>query len=95
VGIIQVVGKTRGIPAFEAMNWKDKATDDQKFLAEQTRSLIDAFIKARFDETLRIARVLDERFGQTKLTRLYVSICRRYIETPPDRFEGEISLSEK
>jgi hypothetical protein len=29
------------------------------------------------------------------LTRLYVSTCREYLETPPERFEGQISLSEK
>jgi adenylate cyclase len=95
VGSIQVVGKTHGIPAYEAMCWLSKATDKQKILSEQTGLLIDAFMKGQFEETLKIARDIDDQFGETKLTRLYASVCRKYIETPPEKFTGDISLSEK
>lgn len=95
VGIIQVVGKSQGIATFEAMCWKDKATDDQKFVAEETQKFVDAFIKGEFEKTLEIIKTLDEKYGQTKLTRLYASVCRNYMETPPERFLGQISLSEK
>ena len=95
VGVIQVVGKTQGVAAFEAMAHMSKATDEQKRLAEMTAAMVQAFVRADFAGAMELIEASDARFGTTKLTKLYAALCRRYLETPPEHFTGDISLSEK
>ncbi|MGA2498492.1 MAG: adenylate/guanylate cyclase domain-containing protein, partial [Tepidisphaeraceae bacterium] len=95
VGVIQVVGKTQGVAAFEAMAHLSKATDEQKLLAEMTAAMVQAFVKADFAAAMELIAAADARFGKTKLTKLYATLCQRYMETPPENFTGDISLSEK
>ncbi len=95
VGIIQVVGKTQGVPAFEALEYAKRATDEQKRLVEMTATMVQSFIRGDFAASLDMAEKIESLFGKTKLTRLYVNLCQRYMQTPPEHFTGDISLSEK
>ncbi len=95
VGVIQVVGKTEGVAAFEALAHISKATDEQKRLAEMTAAMVQAFVKADFAGAMELIVTFDARFGKSKLTKLYATLCQRYMETPPENFTGDISLSEK
>ncbi|MGA2500262.1 MAG: adenylate/guanylate cyclase domain-containing protein [Tepidisphaeraceae bacterium] len=94
IGILKVIGST-GVMITEALALMEKATDQQKRLAEMTAELVNAFIHADFGKALKLAHTIADEFGKTRLTNLYAAECERYQATPPKDFTGELSLGEE
>lgn len=90
-----VAGKTQAVMTYEPLAEKDSATEEQRQLAAATAEMVDHFAASRFAECIAAAESLDQRFGPSKLTRLYRDTSNRYIADPPKDFRGEITLTEK
>jgi adenylate cyclase len=96
VGALQVVGKTEGVMTYEAICAVHEATDQQKNLVELSKQMVDLFKMASFDPCIQAARKLEEAFGSSKFTQLYLRLSRRYLMEPPgEGFSGQIVLEEK
>lgn len=96
IGRIQAVGKSAAIMCFEPIVRATEASDEQRKLVEMTTRMVDAFIARQFESSTAIAFEIDAAFGESKLTILYRSMCKRYLSEPPgDDFDGRIVLTEK
>jgi CHASE2 domain-containing sensor protein/class 3 adenylate cyclase len=90
-----VAGKTQAVMTYEPLAKKDSATDEQRQLAAATVEMVKHYAEGRFAECVAAADAMDQRFGPSKLTKLYRDTCNRYIADPPKDFRGEITLTEK
>ena len=96
VGKLRVVGKTEGIFTYEAICPKETATETDHRLVALTRPIVDTFIAARFTDCLTAIEALMNESGPTKFTKLYKSLCQKYLtEGQPEDFDGSIVLTEK
>ncbi len=95
VAQLQVVGKSEFVMVYEPLAPMDQATDEQKKLAESTKKMVDAYIAGDFAKCIEEADFIEGFFGVSKLPTLYRKLSKRYLETPPEHFEGGISLTEK
>ena len=96
IGKIQVVGKKEGVAAYEALSLIERATDEQKRLAEMTERMVRRFMEAAFEPCLAEAAGMEEAFGACKLTGLYRQLCEQYLRQPPGTdFDGQIVLTAK
>jgi hypothetical protein len=95
MGKLQVVGKTEGVETFEAICLRAEASEKQFKIAEISTRIVSSFKAAAFDECIRVAKEMEESFGSSKFTQLYLRLSREYQVEPPDKFDGQIVLSEK
>jgi class 3 adenylate cyclase/CHASE2 domain-containing sensor protein len=95
MGNIKVVGKTEGVETFEALCLTSEATDKQKSLVEMSTCVVERFKSAEFNQCIDAARKLEDTFGSSKFTQLYMHLSRQYLEAPRDWFDGQIVLVEK
>ena len=96
MGNLRVVGKSQGVLVYEVLCRRSEAADAQLQLAELSGVLVDRFQNAKFHPCIETARQMEERFGSTKFTQLYLSLSRTYLlDTPRNGFDGQIVLEEK
>ncbi len=95
IGRIQVVGKLEGVMTYEPLAFVDQATAEQTRLAELTSAVIAAFREARFADCIEAIEAMEEAVGESKLTRLYRTLCQQYLQAPLVDFAGVVVLSEK
>jgi hypothetical protein len=95
MGRLQVVGKSEGVETFEAICLANEATDKQKQLAELSKTLVEHFKNADFQACIDTARKLEDTFGSSKFTQLYIHLSKQYAESPKEWFDGQIVLVEK
>ncbi|HVT88931.1 MAG TPA: adenylate/guanylate cyclase domain-containing protein [Tepidisphaeraceae bacterium] len=96
IGKFQVQGKAEGVMTYEPLAPASGAADRQKDLAKLTANMVEAFIAAKFDQTLAAADAMDAEFGPSGLTRLYRAEAKACLQNPPDAsFDGRITFSEK
>jgi class 3 adenylate cyclase/CHASE2 domain-containing sensor protein len=95
IGTICVFGKSEGVATYEAISVMAEATDEQRRLVELSDAVVRAFHESRFTDCRIATDALAVHTGPSKLTALYRSLCERYIETPPENFDGCIVLNEK
>jgi adenylate cyclase len=92
MGTVQVMGKTEGVPVFEALCLHSEATDRHKTLVELSTQIVEHFRAARFDACIEAAT----RLGPGKFAELYTELARKYLNEPPaGPFDGQIVLSAK
>ena len=96
VGLLQVVGKTKGVLVHEVVAYKNRAEPEEYHLCTLTNVMVDLFIKSDFKGCLQTCDQVDELFGPSQLTQMYRSLCEQYLLNPPnDPFIGTIVLTEK
>jgi len=96
MGTLRVVGKTQGVLTFEALARLDEATDSQCILAALSATVVEHYRLADFVACLKCAEELEQQFGSTKFEKLYIDLCKRHIEHPPEgAFDATISLTDK
>ncbi len=96
IGRLQVVGKTQGVLTHEPMCLLAEATEAQKNLALLTKEIVDCFIARNFHAVIAAADRMQDEFGSSKLTALYLGQAREYlIAPPPDDWDGTIVLESK
>src|SRR5207253_1684551 len=96
IGRIQVVGKKEGVMTYEPLALAEKATDQQKQLADLTSEVVISFMNGQFEECLAAVAKLEAAFGASKLGSLYRKLCEEYLrDGTPAGFDGQIVLSEK
>lgn len=95
IGKLRVAGKTEGVMTYEPLAPILSATEDQRHLAIISRDIFEAYDAANFAECLAAVARLEERFGESKLSKLYRELSTEYLATPPQNFDGVITLKEK
>ena len=80
---------------YEPMGLTETATPEQRELASLTNAMVEDYVASRFDACTSAAAKLDERYGESKLTRLYREACRQQFAEPSADFQGQIALKEK
>jgi adenylate cyclase len=96
MGNICVKGKTEGVMSFEPLCHLAEATPAQKQLAKLSAEVVDFFCASEFNECVRCATALEEEFGASAFTQLYLNLSRLYVVEPPgEKFDGQIILAEK
>lgn len=96
IGKLQVKGKLEGVMTYEPLATVEKATDEQKRLAELTAEVVMPFMAGEFARCLHAIEELEKAAGTSRLTALYRELCERYLREPPaGAFDGQIVLTEK
>ena len=96
IGRLQVVGKSQGVMTYEPLGLAENANEDQKRLVELTDAMVNAYILSQFDQCIDRAHKLDEAYGPSELTAMYIRISERYLaQSPPLDFVGQIILEDK
>jgi class 3 adenylate cyclase/CHASE2 domain-containing sensor protein len=96
MGNICVKGKTEGVMSYEPLCHMSDATPAQKQLAKLSTEIVDCFRTSEFNECVRCATALEEEFGSSAFTQLYLNLSRLYVVEPPgEKFDGQIILAEK
>jgi class 3 adenylate cyclase/CHASE2 domain-containing sensor protein len=91
VGKLKVRGRSEGSMTYEAVCRIDKATPDQKQLADAMQAMILAFTQGVFDGCMNMIGAIEKRFGENHSCRLYRELCRQYAEDGvPEGFDGEV-----
>lgn len=93
---LQVVGKTQGVMTWEPLCLKSDATDKEKRLVELTTQVVENFTQRKFKECIAAAEKLQDEFGSSKFTALYLGQAREFLLGPPDEdWDGTIVLESK
>jgi adenylate cyclase len=96
VGKLCVVGKQSSVMTYEVLARLDEATDAQKSLAADTKSMVDSFLDGRLKECMEAIVRLESAHGRGKLTDLYRERCEYFMRDPsPGPFDCQIVLTEK
>lgn len=95
IGRLRVMGRREAVMAYEPLAATDKATDQQKQIAELTTVMFDHYTASRFADCIAAADALEAVTGPTKLINLYRETSRRFEHEPPADFQGELVLEEK
>lgn len=96
MAMLQVVGKTRGVMTYEPLCLEKDATDEIRQLAGLTRRIVDSYIEGKFEECLAASSQMQDRFGSSKFTKLYLECAREFALAPPGNdFDGTIVLEAK
>lgn len=96
IGVLQVVGKTEGVEAFELMCRRDQATLPQVQLAKVTEQMVHAYRIGHIEECEQLAVNIEAKYGESKLTHLYIKQCHYLKENGlPAGFNGTIVLDSK
>jgi adenylate cyclase len=97
IGRLKVVGKDEAVMVYEPLAAADKASEQDRDLAALTTIAVDAFVTARFADTLHALDRIDALSGGPgKLTALYRRLCEQHLAEPPgDGFDGRVVLTEK
>ncbi|MCS7033074.1 MAG: CHASE2 domain-containing protein, partial [Phycisphaerae bacterium] len=96
MGRLQVVGKTEGVMTYEPLCLKTEATPQQVRLAELSAKVVHAFVERRFDDCICAAEQMQQEFGSSKFTALYLAQAREFqIAPPPADWDGTIVLETK
>jgi len=93
---LQVVGKSQGVMTYEPLCLLKDATEQQSRLAAVTKEVVDAFMARDFENVIKIADRMQDEFGSSKFTALYLQQAREFlIEPPPADWDGTIVLESK
>jgi adenylate cyclase len=96
MGTLRVVGKVEGVLTFEALATVNDATESQRAIAALSTTVVEHYRLADFVACLKCAKELEQQFGSTKFEKLYIDLCKRHSEHPPDgAFDATISLTDK
>jgi adenylate cyclase len=96
MALLQVVGKTQGVMTYEPLCFESDATTDIRELAQVTRAVVESYVSARFDDCLAAVTTMQERFGSSKFTKIYLESAREFAIAPPgEDFDGTIILEAK
>ena len=95
LGRITVVGQTTPTEVFEVLATRADATPEQIELAEKTAVAVKLFQDRKLEEAKSALADLTDRFGPSKLARLYlaeIEVHQRHADQP---FEGVLQLTSK
>ena len=95
IGTLQVVGKTQGVKVFEPLAFSSEATDAQRQTVALSQAMIDAYVAGAFGDCVQAADAMDMALGKSKLAALYRDLAARYMQAPPDNFDGTVVLTSK
>lgn len=96
MALLQVVGKTQGVMTYEPLCFEADATGEIRELARITRAVVESYVSGRFDDCLAAVTTLQERFGSSKFTKIYLDSAREFAISPPgEDFDGTIVLEAK
>jgi hypothetical protein len=74
----------------------EQATESERSIAALSTATVESYRRAEFTACLQAADELETRFGSTKFGKLYIALCKRYMEGPPEgAFDATISLTDK
>jgi adenylate cyclase len=93
---LQVKGKSMGVMTYEPLCLAQDADDKIRRLIAGSKAVVDAYIAARFDECVQAARAMQDEFGSSMFTTLYIDHAREFAIAPPgEEFDGTIVLESK
>jgi class 3 adenylate cyclase/CHASE2 domain-containing sensor protein len=96
MGNFQVMGRSEGVVCFEALCPSQEASDAQKKMADCSTQIVENFRTTKFQACIDAAESMEQLFGSSKFTQLYLHLSREYLNEPPDdQFNGLIVLAEK
>lgn len=94
VGLLALHGRVEPVMAYEPLCLADKATEEQKQLADLTDRVVTNFIAGQFDECLAAVERLEAVFGQSLLSVLYARLAQEYKPNCPADFDGRVSIGK-
>jgi len=92
---LQVIGTTGGVQVYEPLARREEATEQQRTIAQITTAAVTAFQESRFADSLAEWSRLEAIMGEDKLIKLYRRLCAEYLKSPPENFDGVVTLKEK
>jgi class 3 adenylate cyclase/CHASE2 domain-containing sensor protein len=92
---LRAVGKLSCTMVYEPLCRLADATDRDRQLADCTAEMVDAYRRADFATTRRVAAALADEFGPSKLTALYLDRAANADPERDDHCDGQIVLTEK
>jgi adenylate cyclase len=93
---LQVAGKTQGVMTFEPLCFEQDGSDKTRRLIDLTKRVVDTYFAAKFEDCVKAAQEMQDEFGSSKFTTLYLEHAREFILAPPEGdFDGTIVLESK
>lgn len=102
--VVRLKGKTKGVKIYELVGLKGSIVGDPDLLPSRTQTefcnlFTDAFniyLKQHWNEAIRLFEKIKDKFGEEKVTNMYIERCKTLKRNPPGKeWDGVITLKSK